>query len=317
MKWSCHNFGQEFSMRSANVDYGSTIPAAGAFDRRAREMQAAALFVRYRDQGPIGTLGRSHLLLGIVHRTYPTPALSAAYFDNLEKLLATREKLPSPGRVVLGLGAGRCGSTSLTALMATIDGSCCTHENPPFIFWDPQDEQVAFHLRRFTLLRQYFPLVFDAAHWWLNVVDRLFAIFPNAKAVGLRRDLQPCVRSFMSIKGTGPNSVNHWVPPDNGIWCPTNWDSVYPTYRLPDNAKTDPDRAKAEVIRRYVSDYNRDLESLAARFPGRVMLIQTEKLGRTSVQQRLFNFTEHAGRLTRVRLNAGTADDGTSLDYKF
>ncbi len=304
-------------MHSADVPYGSTIPTAGAFERRAREMQAAALFVRYRDQEPIGTLARSHLLLGIVHRTYPTPALSAAYLENLTQMLATRDKLPSPGRLVLGLGAGRCGSTSLTALMATIEGSCCTHENPPLVFWDPQDEQVEFHLRRFTLLRQYFPLVFDAAHWWLNVVDRLLAIFPDAKAVGLCRALQPSVRSFMSIKGTGRNSVNHWVPPDNGIWCATNWDSAYPTYSLPGNAQIDPDRAKADVIRRYISDYNRNLELLAARFPGRLMVVQTEKLGRTSVQQRLFNFIGHAGRLTRVHLNMGTADDGTNLDYKF
>lgn len=201
--------------------------------------------------------------------------------------------------------------------MATIDGSCCTHENPPLIFWDPQDEQVAFHVRRFTLLTQYFPLVFDAAHWWLNVMDRLFAIFPDAKVVGLCRNLQPCVRSFMRIKGTGPNSVNHWVPPANGIWQPNNWDLAYPTYPLPDNAQVDPDRAKAEVIRRYISDYNRDLESLASRFPGRVMLVRTEKLGRTSVQQRLFDFIGRAGRLTKAHANADTISDGESFEYKF
>ncbi len=304
-------------MHTANVHYGSTIPRAGAFDRTAREKEAAALLARYGEHEPLGTLARSHLLLGILHCTYPTPALCAAYFENLTRLLAPRKKLSSPGLLLLGLGAGRCGSTSLTALMATVDGSCCTHENPPFIFWDPQDEQVTFHLKRFTLLRQYFPLVFDASHWWLNVMDHLFAVFPDAKAVGLCRNLQPSVRSFMKIKGTGPNSVNHWAAPDNGIWCPTNWDSAYPTYPVPDYALFDPDRAKADVIRQYVHDYNRVLESLAARFPGRVMLVQTEKLGRTAVQQRLFNFIGHAGCSTKVHLNVGTADDGTSLDYKF
>jgi len=298
-------------------DHGLTIPSSGAFDRTARERLAATLFLRYGDHEPFGTLARSHLILGILNRTYPTPALSAAYFENLERLLATRKKLPSPGRLVLGLGAGRCGSTSLTAMMGTIDGSCCTHENPPFIFWVPQEEQIAFHVRRFTLLSQYFPLVFDAAHWWLNVIDQMFAIFPDARGVCLCRDLRPCVQSFMRVKGSGRNSVNHWVPSDNGIWQANNWDCVYPTYPLPDDAHADPDRAKTGLIGRYVREYNRDLKSLADRFPGRVMLIETEKLGHASVQQRMFDFIGHAGRPTRAHLNAGAASDGSGLDYKF
>jgi hypothetical protein len=304
-------------MHQSIVPDGSTIPSPGDFDRKARERLAAILYLRYGDKERLGTLARSQLILQILLRTYPTPALSAAYFENLDRLLTTRKKLPSPGRLVLGLGAGRCGSTSLTALMATIEGGCCTHENPPLIFWEPQDEQVAFHMRRFALLRQYFPLAFDAAHWWLNVMDRMFAIFPDAKVVGLCRDLEPSVQSFMHVKGRGRNSVNHWVSHDNGIWQPNNWDLVYPTYSLPDDAQADPDRAKADVIRRYVSDYNRDLESLADRFPGRVMLVQTEKLGRTSEQQRVFDFVGLPGRLTRVHLNAGTLTDGTSHGYRF
>ena len=304
-------------MRFSGVDGGSWVPSASDFDRKGREKLAATLFLRYGNQGSIGTLARSHLILRILLRTYPTRAWSAAYFENLNHLLSKREKLPSPGQLVLGLGTGRCGSTSLTALMATVDGSVCTHENPPMIFWDPQDEQVAFHVRRFALLRQYCSLVFDAAHWWLNVTDKLFAMFPDAKVVGLYRDLEPCVRSFMHVKGGGTNSINHWAPPDSGIWQLNNWDPAYPTYRIPDSAQTNPDRAKARLIRRYIYEYNRDLNSLADRFRGRIMLIRTEKLGRRSEQQRLFRFVGLPGRPMRVHLNAGTVIDSESFGYRF
>ena len=278
---------------------------------------AATLFLRLGNQSPLDTLARSQLILSIIGRAYPTPALSAAYFENLNHLLSKRMKLASPGQLVLGLGTGRCGSTTLTALMATVDGSVCTHENPPLIFWDQQAEQVAFHLKRFELLRQYFPLVFDAAHWWLNVMDNLFATFPDSKVIGLYRDLEPCVRSFMRLKGSGHGSENHWVPPDNGIWQSSDWDAVYPTYPVPDFARVNPDHAKADVIRRYVSEYNRSLNSLADRFHGRVILIQTERLGRASEQQRMFHFVGLPGRLTSVHLNRkGSINDGESLVYR-
>jgi len=304
-------------MRQASVHYGSTIRSVGPYDRGARETLAAELIARDLGQEPLGTLARGHRILKILELTYPSPALSAAYFENLDRMLAARKKLPSPGRLLLGLGAGRCGSTSLTALAATIEGSCTTHENPPLIFWDAEDQQVAFHLRRFELLTRYFPLVFDAAHWWLNVVDRVFANFPDARAVGLRRNLQPCVRSFMSQKGSGRDSVNHWVAPGNGIWSSTVWDAAYPTYPRPDDSQAEPDRAKADLIGRYVMDYNRGMEALAKHFPGRVMLIQTEKLERISVQQRFFEFVGLPGRPIKAHLNEGTTSDGQSLEYRF
>jgi DNA invertase Pin-like site-specific DNA recombinase len=44
----------------------------------------------------------------------------------------------------------------------------------------------AFHLRRLRVLSDYFPLVFDAAHWWLNSLHRFFAEFETA----IRRERQ-------------------------------------------------------------------------------------------------------------------------------
>ena len=48
------------------------------------------------------------------------------------------------------------------------------------------------------------------------------------------------------------------------------------------------------------------------------MLIQTERLGRTSEQRRMFQFVGLPGRLTSVHLNRkGSINDGESLDYRF
>ena len=90
-------------------------------------------------------------------------------------------KLSQPGNVILGLGTGRCGSTTLSAAFGGVPDICATHENPPHIFWEPIEEQVRFHLDRLRMLADYFPLVFDAAHWWLNVVSSCFDRIPHVQ----------------------------------------------------------------------------------------------------------------------------------------
>jgi hypothetical protein len=285
--------------------------SADPYDRAARENLASVLLPLQRDRFPLGSRERGQHLLSIIGDAFPTAPLSDAYFENLARLLEARRKRPSPGQVVLGLGSGRCGSTSLTALLATIGESCCTHENPPLVYWEPLGEQLRFHLQRFALLAQHFALVFDASHWWLNALDDFFARFPEGKIIGLYREIEACARSFLQRKALGRGSINHWAPPGNGIWRTNIWDPVYPTYPLPDNAASDPDGAKHAAIRRYVSDYNARLSALSERRPGQVLLVRTEELADAAAQRRVFAFLSLEGEISRAMLNADTVADGS------
>ncbi len=162
---------------------------------------------------------RSRLILDIIQDTFPTEELTKAYFENLDGLLRYRQPLQAPGRIAIGIGSGRSGSTSLAAMLATIGGSCCTRENPPLISWRPEPEEIEFHLRRFRALASYHPLVADVSHWWLNVIDPFFTAFPEARVIGTFRAVEGCAGSFMRIKGSGRGSYNRWAPYDNGIWA--------------------------------------------------------------------------------------------------
>ena len=229
------------------------------YDRAASQTHADEMFHRREREQPSGTIDRGRLLLEIMEAWYPTPTLEDAYFANLELMLRGRVKLSCPGRLVLGLGTGRSGSTTLAALLATVDRACCTHENPPLIFWEPDRAQTEFHIRRFQLLGEYYSLIADVSHWWLNVLDTFFQHFPNSRAVGLVRDTDDCVKSFMRVKGYGRGSLNHWVSHGNGIWVTSSWDPAYPSYPVPAYAQDAVDRAKLELIRRYVGEYNDQL----------------------------------------------------------
>jgi hypothetical protein len=298
------------SRRDAGISYDPC-------DRAVLQTRADEMFHRREGEQPSGTLDRSRLLLEIIEAWYPTSTLEDAYFDNLNLLLRGREKVSCPGRLVLGLGTGRSGSTTLAALLATVDRACCTHENPPLIFWKPEQAQTEFHIRRFRLLCEYYSLIADVSHWWLNVLDTFFQHFPNSRAVGLVRDADECAKSFMRIKGYGRGSLNHWVSHDNGIWAANSWDPVYPSYPVPAYAQDAVDRAKLELIRRYVSEYNDRLAAVTRRLPDRVLLLRTEELNRPATQQRIFEFAGVQGRITKLKLNVRDVSEGRHADLRF
>jgi hypothetical protein len=264
-----------------------------------------------------GSVDRSRFILRTIGMSYPTPKLTAEYFSNVTQLLQSRPRLEAAGTIVLGTGPGRCGSTSLTGAFVAVEGACSTHENPPHVFWKPYEEQVRFHIERFRLLSQYYSVVFDAAHWWLNLLDRMFEEFPTAKAIGLVRDVQPCVRSFMKIKGSGRGSMNHWVAPGNGIWAASPFDASFPSYAAPQSSLSDPDAAKAAQIERYVREYNAALEQAARQKPDRILLVRTEELSRPETFERIGQFVGVTLPATSEVLNAGGTADSDKHDVLF
>jgi len=289
---------------------------ANPYDRAARERLADILIRLNLDRCPLGSIARGQLLLSAMAVGFPTARASTAYFENLRVLLQGKARRPTPGQVVLGLGSGRCGSTSLVALLSSVAGSCCTHENPPPIYWQPLPEQIRFQFRRLEILSRYFPLVFDASHWWLNIADQFLSRFVTGRVIGLHREVEACARSFARIKGYGRGTSNHWAAFGNGIWGATLWDPYYPSYALPSGSDIDPDQAKLTAIRRYVADYNQRLAALEAGPAGRVMLVPTEEVADAAVQERIFDFVGMKGVLSERRFNVGTTADSDSA-YRF
>ena len=250
--------------------------------------------------------------------SYPTRTLVAAYFENLRQLLRGRAKLSQPGEVVVGIGTGRCGSTTLSAAFGGVSNACATHENPPHIFWEPHEEQIRFHFDRLRILADYFPMVFDAAHWWLNVCPRLLAEFPRTRLIGLVRDTTTCVQSWLNLQGQGPGSKNNWAPPGNGIWRTVQWDPTFPTYPVPAGIEPGTDRAcaaKRMMITRYVTEYNQSLNELALAHPQRVMLIRTEKLNEPSTAARLRAFVGFEVTMPARSFNVSNNQEGIQPEF--
>lgn len=290
------------------------VYCAHPYDLSLGECLANFMYEEGERELALGTAARGTFLLEVLGKSFPSARVVAAYFQNLDRLLEGRERRRELGRIVLGLGAGRCGSTSLAGILHQVPGAISTHENPPRVFWEPLPRQVDFHLRRFDRFGAYFPLVADCAHWWINLVDVVFAAFPRSRAIGLHRDVDACVRSWMAVS---PNDINHWVAPHNGIWPDDAWDPLYPHYDLPDDAERRPRQAKELLLRRYVVEYNERLRQLAARMPDRVLLLRTEDLDLRRTRRALSEFLGVPVGLAPIHLNVGVDDDPASPDHRY
>jgi hypothetical protein len=267
---------------------------------------------------PLGTLERSRQLLRIIGQGFPTQLLSDAYFENLHAFVSSKTPSRQPGTLVIGLGSGRSGSTTFAARLDDMEGSCSTHENPPLVYWRPEPEQIAFHFRRFRLLLRYYPLVADSAHWWINLVDELVFEFPTIKFVGLIRDKFDCAVSFARIKGFGRGSYNHWAPHLNGIWRSAIWDPAYPTFEVPAWADRNPDRAKWQMIVRYLDTYNSLLTPMATRLQSRFFMLRTELLNDPRALNELYDYigVRQKNDTKMINCNVRSIKDGGLESFK-
>jgi hypothetical protein len=308
---------EQDGMLKAAADMWWRMSAVNPYDRRPREKVGDLSYEHHQAAQPLGSFERSRFILRVIGISFPTPKLTNAYFDNLNRLLASRQKRTLPGALVLGAGAGRCGSTSLAGAFAALPGACATHENPPPLFWKPLAEQMQPQLERFRLLTQYYAVVFDAAHWWINVLDQVFKEFPDTKVVGLQRETDTCVGSFVRMKGTGRGTLNHWATPGNGIWATSPGDPLYPSYAVPASSVSDPDGAKAALIGRYVTEYNQKLQQTAKAHPDRVMLVRTEDLNNVETFARMSEFLNLPLAMPAKALNVGNTSDSNKLEMTF
>lgn len=296
-------------------------PRREAVRRRYAELHLSLLEKKF----PPGTSDRDRMLVTLMGLDVASEKVATAYFKNLELLLSRRERLPNPGALVLGLGSGRCGSTSLAALFAGVEACCATHENPPLVHWQPTADQIRIHCRRFRLLLDRFQVVFDAAHWWLNAADEILASFEDVKLIGLMREPDACARSFLKIKGIGRNSINHWLDHDGTFWRPGLWDALYPSYDAArhglgsprETAKEDLHVSQHRLVRMYVEDYNRSLLRMKDSLGERLLLVRTEEIGARAVQDEIFDFLGLRAPYFEAVLNRETTADGKGPGFRY
>ena len=137
------------------------------------------------------------------------------------------------GKIVVGLGSGRSGTASLSALIDRQVGGLCFHEmNPSGAVFSGNSQAQLNNIREFqqildggssgqlsidysrpsSVLRYHelqsmddIKLLGDIAYYYLHYVKEILALYPNCKFVCLKRDKEQTVRSWQR-----KSSVKRW-----------------------------------------------------------------------------------------------------------
>gem|GEM_PF-2745020 len=213
------------------------------------------------------------------------------------------------GQLILGIGTGRNGSTSLTGLFASQKATYCTHEFPPLLPWnnDPDDDLFLFHLERFKLLAQTNQYVCEVSHWWLPRIELLLHNGLKLKVVAIKRAREETIRSFLNIKGGGDRgSINHWVDHDGKYWSANPWDVCYPKYAV-DSTK--------EALYEYWDEYYASVERIEKSYPDVIKTFSIEALSGEEGQETILRFCgfKPPFRLGDFHKNKNTVVDGFAL----
>lgn len=212
------------------------------------------------------------------------------------------------GRIVLGLGTGRSGSTSLSYLFAAQSNTCFSHEHAPLIPWYHGEPQLEFHMARMALLARLYGCVADVSHWWLPKLETIIRQFPQVRAVVTRRDKQETVKSFLRIKGVTPGRkpINHWKWHDGEVYQRNLWDQCYPKFDA---------ESLEQAVGMYWEDYYEKAQWFASHYPDQVRIYDIEQLSTPSGQMEILQFCGFQNGLivNDLMMNKGSTKDGSSF----
>lgn len=132
-------------------------------------------------------------------------------------------------QVILGLGTGRCGTASLTALLDFQDESRVTHEGCP-VPWDVNEKKAVMHLVR--MLAHDEKYIGDVGYYWLNYVPFIIP-FIDVRFICMYRPIAEVVGSYMKEYAHTRNlmvkeSSEHYFPGD-----PDDFPAYMPRFDLP------------------------------------------------------------------------------------
>jgi hypothetical protein len=190
--------------------------------------------------------------------------------------------------LIIGLGTGRCGTTSLSDFLSAQPEMKVIHEGRiddlrHLIKWEGDREnllQWLDTLEKKCESQKYFG---DVGRYFLPYVPLLISRFPNSKFICIKRDRQEVIKSFLH-KTQGRN---HWYDHDGKIWKKDLiWDDTFPKFEQPD---------KAKAIGMFWDMYHEEIDRLIAQYPQNICCFSIKSLNETKGRQKILNFIEYQG----------------------
>lgn len=175
-------------------------------------------------------------------------------------------------QIILGMGAGQCGTLLLAQILDKQPNSRVSHEQPPLLPWAAEQGApgICERLQRILDTRGE-RFVGDVATFYLPYAEEAIHFDPEIRIICLKRPREEIVEGFCRfLDQAAPFPTNHWAQePPPGVYHDPLWTRIFPQYGTQD---------REEGIRRYWTEYYEKAEELVRRYPENVRLWDTEIL---------------------------------------
>ena len=194
--------------------------------------------------------------------------------------------MPSDRQLVIGLGTGRCGTTTLSVLLEAQSDSRFIHEGAidgerHLVPWG-NDEAAVTWLRALEARTAPARWFGDVGMYFLPSVEVILSEWPTARFIVLRRARAETVTSF--LKKT--EGRNHWADHDGEGWMVDDkWDPCFPSYSP---------RPKEEALKAYWDEYYHEAEMLTDRYPDSIRIWNIEVLNSVAGRKDILQFAGYS-----------------------
>jgi hypothetical protein len=183
--------------------------------------------------------------------------------------------------VVLGIGTGRCGTTSLATLLNAQQGAKVTHERyDSRVPWGRGGRRWLKHLLHDIDCGT--KLYGDVSFYWLPHIEFILEEISrnyNVKVIVLKRDKKDTVSSFINKT----ISRNHWQIHEGEKYnhCHQGWDNCFPKFCA---------SGKREALEAYWKYYYGEVSRLSQKYEKNVRCFRMKSLNRKNGQKDILKY---------------------------
>lgn len=193
-------------------------------------------------------------------------------------------------KYIIGLGSGRCGTTSLAVLLDMQANTTVTHEGFIPLPWYKSLTHFRFHVDYIKSIRR-FGVGGDVSFYHLNYIDGYVHELENVKFICLKRNKEDTVKSLDTI--STKFGVNHFTSIDSKHWDHSKWSLTDDDTAKFRNTFPKYDAVKLDAINTYYDDYYNIAKMYEIKYPNQFRIFDMNRvLNNQEGQAEMFNFLE-------------------------
>ena len=191
-------------------------------------------------------------------------------------------------QLIISIGTGRSGSASLSSFLSEQKNMLVLHEGRlekekirKLIKWENDEEELFKWIEYLLNYNDDIKFIGDTGMYFLPYIDLIIKKYNNVKIIGLEREKNEVVNSF--LKKT--DGRNHWYSHNGNEWkLDQRWDPCFPKYQIKD---------KRKAIEKYYDNYIETTNNLKIKYPNNIKIWKLSDFNNTKTKNEILDFISY------------------------